>query len=107
MTCQDDYKSNDDCNPRPGHQTNYFNKYELKEGRILFKYSWIIRNVSKTVALLLEKSLTATYILANDGRLPPFHKRPCFKEGEDFGDIQERMNRAEDYIEEMKRIYGQ
>lgn len=80
---------------------NYFN---LQNDGYTYNYSWIITGVSNEIAILVERSMTALYILNNKGELPSHHKRPCFKEGDafDIEAILERIKRAQEHLNNQK-----
>jgi len=105
MTCQDDYANTSDCNPRPDKQVDKFNTDNTDPNIVRYYYNWIARNVSKDVSHLMEMGLTASYVIANGGDLPPKHKLPCFvRGGSDVWDKRKEL--AEKYIEKMVKKYG-
>lgn len=100
MTCQENFPTKPDCNPRPEYQVNEFNTQ--KDG-YKYNYSWIVKSISKELAHILEKSLTAVYVIKNEGNLPSHHYLPCFTRKNDF---EKRKDGAEKWIEEMIKRYG-
>jgi TANFOR domain-containing protein len=113
MTCQTN-PDGTQCDDRPDSQCRVFNTDPdpfYNNTQLTYKWSWIpfARNISNATARIVEKSLTGSYILVNAGALPPLHQRPCFKRVTDFSDIEqvgERLNRVQQWINEMKKLYG-
>ena len=101
MTCQAD------CNNRPHEQVVQFNK---EHNVNTFGYKVIFTNLDKDTAHLLERSLTAVYVITNEGRLPPKHNLPCFKKDDPLNLAESRKtrkDRAEEFNTEMKKKYGE
>lgn len=113
MTCQVE-EDGIQCDTRPESQTRYFNTHPEDpyfNGTFDYQWSWIpyAYEVTKDVAIMVERSLTGAYIITNNGALPKLHKLPCFKKVDDWSDInavQERINRVKKYFEEMVKKYG-
>jgi len=103
MTCQE----NNGCpiDIRPHEQCREFNNDN--DGRF-YNWSWVIPNnpgVSKEVAHLVEKTLTAGYVIANFGDLPRKHKLPCFvKKSSDI--FKDRVDLANKHINDSISKYG-
>ena len=97
---------------RPQLQVNSFNLTHAVEitayNTINFDWRWVKTNISKPECHLLEKDLTANYIIENGGRLPWKHGLPKFKEAEidnqtgfETGEsLLERRNRAIKYLQD-------
>ena len=103
MTCQEDYANEGDCNPRPDLQCNKFKRENTDPTVVDYKYSWVIRNVDRDVAFIVERSMTAGYVIANKGKLPPKHYLPCFIRKDDF---DERLDRATEWLNEQIKKFG-
>jgi hypothetical protein len=103
MTCQEDYANEGDCNPRPDLQCNKFKRENTDPTIVDYKYSWVIRNVDRDVAFVVERSMTAGYVIANKGKLPPKHYLPCFIRKDDF---DERLDRATEWLNEQIKKFG-
>lgn len=99
MTCTDDYEDN--CNMRPESQCKKFTS-EDKDGSKYF-YNWVTRDISKTMCHIIERSLTAGYVISKKGELPSHHYLPCFVKKDDF---EKRMDKAEDWRKKMIEKYG-
>jgi hypothetical protein len=108
MTCQE----NNGCpiDIRPHEQCRDFNNDN--DGRF-YNWSWVIPNnpgVSKDVAHLVEKTLTAGYVTkqfisTGEARLPLKHKLPCFvKKGSNI--FERRNDLAEKHINDSINKYG-
>ena len=100
MTCTDDYDEN--CNMRPENQCIKFEKEKNSENYKFF-YNWIITGITKEMCHIIEKSLTGEYVITNSGRLPSHHYLPCFIKKDDF---EERIDRAEKWIENKLKEFG-
>lgn len=98
MTCIGDYE--DQCNMRPESQCKKFIAEDTKGYK--YYYNWVTRDISKEMCHIIEKSLTASYVITNGGRLPTHYYLPCFNKKDDF----EREGRAKKWIEEMIKQYG-
>jgi hypothetical protein len=96
QTCQSE------CDKRPDLQCRKFNQQDKCQ---CYTWTWLVEGVTYRTALLLEKSLTATYVIANDGRLPLRHKLPCFVKGgsEVF---ENRKDLAQKWIDDMIKQFG-
>lgn len=103
MTCQEDYTNENECNPRPDLQCNKFRRENTDPTILDYRYSWVIRNVHKDIAYIVERSMTAAYVIVNQGRLPPNHYLPCFVKQDDF---DERIDRATDWLDRQINEYG-
>ncbi len=102
------------CDRRPERQCQVFNsRPEFPYENYKYKYMWawipFAQNVSESVARMVERSLTGSYILTNQGQLPPMHKLPCYLKIEDWSDIdalEERMQRVRVELRELIEKYG-
>lgn len=99
MTCTDDYEN--ECNMRPESQCKNFTRDD-KDGKKYY-YNWVTRELSKEMCHIIEKSLTASYVISNDGLLPTHHYLPCFVRKDDF---DKRKDRAEKWIKEQTKKFG-
>ncbi|MCD9576529.1 fibronectin type III domain-containing protein [Flavobacterium soyae] len=100
MTCTEDYDEN--CNMRPEKQCAKFEKENNAEKNKFF-YNWVIKGVSKEMTHIIEKSLTANYVIANMGKMPSHHYLPCFIKKDDF---EERVDRAVKWLEDKIKEFG-
>lgn len=102
------------CDRRPENQCKIFNsRPEIPYENFKYKYFWswipFAQNVSESTARMVERSLTGSYILTNQGQLPPMHKLPCYLKIDDWSDIdalQERMQRVSIELKELIEKYG-
>jgi hypothetical protein len=80
-------------------------KFEQDINFLLFKFNYyvIFRDLSKDMCHVIEKSLTASYVILNDGRMPTHHYLPCFIKKDDF---EERIDRAEKWIKDKQLEFG-
>ncbi|RRJ86917.1 fibronectin type III domain-containing protein [Paenimyroides tangerinum] len=99
MTCTEDYEN--ECNMRPEKQCKKFDSENTKGEK--FFYNWVTRDISKDICHVIEKSLTASYVILNKGELPSHHYLPCFIKKDEF---QERVDRAEKWIEDKIKEYN-
>jgi hypothetical protein len=97
---------------KPQLQVNSFNLTHIIQiatyNSINFDWRWVRTNISKPECHLLEKDLTANYVIQNGGRLPWKHGLPKFKEAEidnqtgfeTFESLLERRNRAIKHLQD-------
>jgi hypothetical protein len=119
ITCVEGQDGTQDCD-RPESQCVDFNKAKATfDPNIAFYYwNWIIggdgkyakfSKVNYRTALIIEKSLTAAYLVGTGGILPPKHNLPCFKKDDPFNAVAaalERTRRAQKWIEDNIKLFG-
>lgn len=110
MTCTDDYDEN--CNMRPEKQCIKFEK-ENNLQKDKFFYNWVITGITKDMCHIVEKSLTAGYIITHRGAMPSHHYLPCFVRDKQWDeDLEgksvesERNSRALKWIKDIINQYG-
>jgi hypothetical protein len=110
MTCQTDTDGDPSCK-RPAEQCVEFNK---ANDTWTYYYSIVTPfPVSRRMAFIIERAMTAQYIIAHNGALPEKHMLPCFikvpddlPQYEKWGKLEERVQKARKYIEELITQYG-
>jgi hypothetical protein len=110
VTCQTETDGSPSCK-RPEEQVADFNKET--EGYVYY-YTYVTPYpVSRDMAFIIERAMTAGYIFNNGGQLPAKHRLPCFvKVPDNLPDFEaqtkldERIAKALQYLKDLVSQYG-